>query len=204
MHVGDARSLAAEEPTGFVARVCDDDGRWNPLPGLRTSFPVDYIGYGSTLFFGDFPATLGVPCATAREPVGCLARFHAARKATRTASRCTASGCNPTLVSTRGDEVLAANSLAVLLPLILPIDTEDEAVLVAEFAGFNVACAMPHQGGVRPRAGGFEVRVSRTRYDCERDHLVLAIDEEGHVREVASAIPPHNPHCLLQPLGLAR
>ncbi|MBX3273852.1 MAG: hypothetical protein KF729_26545 [Sandaracinaceae bacterium] len=134
---------------------------------IRPADGVDYVA----LHVGRSPvSTYGTACARAADPAACGAAIDALPAATGFGNACGLPAmCPARLVVTRGDEVLAIDTLEGMLDVLGSIDAPAEAALVVfasrperalPYAGYDV-----HRVAAVP--GGFEVWATYLESDCD-------------------------------------
>ncbi len=180
---------------GFEPRACETDEQgermWNPLPGLRVSPPVDHL-----LFHDNGRPSLGEACAQATNAPRCLEAYQEALLQAREFG-CDPAGCTPTLLGTRGDDVFWLNTPQLIKQFLAPIDTPDEAALVARTQWHRIGCTIESGGVLKLDDGTFHVRTTQMRGDCETDNLLVSVDAAGTVTELAKNGPPPNTGCAV-------
>ncbi len=135
-------------------------------------------------------AVVGTICGGAMNMAACLQQV-----AVSTPPRILRGGCTghcspgPGVIVTRGDVVSSLTSAAELVAALGPIDSAQEAVLVAIANGYSVGCSMRAYGAVRAVAGGWEVVGTRGNgCDATLYQIVVFVDPAGAVRERNSAV----------------
>ncbi len=181
-------------PAGWSRLMCEN-GRWNPVADLLPAEPVDYVSY---LTGASEVASSGEPCRTAMDKPTCLAMLAAAKRDATLVGRCNPGGCAPFLVATRGDRILRIATQAELLAFLGRIDAPADALLLAFFNGYHLACASDDSGW-RVAPGGFEVKTTRMVSDCPVKWsafvIFVAADGQITVRE-ERPIPMMGPGCI--------
>lgn len=195
-----------EGDDGFISVSCDDP-LGDLLRGLSPAPTVDYLelrAFGSHSS-GSALASVGQPCATAQDPMACLAEV-----ATSTTSRSFRLGpCGQVcgeyyLVVTRGDEVAVLDTSSDVAGLLGPIDTPQEASLLVEMQGFHVRCG---RGGAKPEGDAFLVQAfTYAGCDGETRHLFDVSAASAVALRQSVVLQEPNPQCTVgrRPAGLVR
>jgi hypothetical protein len=184
-----------EDVTGFVPPACEDGGL--AVSGLSLATLVDGVQLRTTVSYGAgedaevmdrATATAGRPCATASNPSACLSALERLAPASGFHRNCLDLCSAYYLATTRGDDVTAHASLESMRGLLGPLDTTQEAALIAFAEGYNLACDNLQRGGVRDNGDGSFRVIGTQGYACgEGTHItrfVLDISPEGEVKEV--------------------
>jgi uncharacterized protein YqiB (DUF1249 family) len=106
------------------------------------------------------PRTLssqGEACATASDRPACLTAFAALRPSVGFGQRCVQLCNEYHLAVSSGDTVRAVSTIDQLREFLAPIDTPQEAMLIAFANGYDINCMSLTEGGAKPTAGGWEV-----------------------------------------------
>ncbi|WP_224372177.1 ferritin-like domain-containing protein [Hyalangium versicolor] len=201
--------------TDYSAPACDEGSL--AVSGLSPAVPPDFVelrsisytpGGGDT-FTETRRSSSGTACATASDRAACELALSNLSSQTGFRSSCT-DLCNAYYVATtRGDEVTALTTLEALKGFLGPIDTTQEAVLLAFASNYNLSCSDLKQGAVRTNdEGGFNV-IGTRGHTCGRDtkltQFVLEVSASGEVKEVESHVLERgDPNCAIgrRPVGL--
>jgi hypothetical protein len=200
--------------TGYSAPACDDGIL--ALSGLSPAVPADFVQLRtfSTSSSGDHhnEAVLrssGTACATASDKAACESAL--SNLTSRSGFNTTCAGlCSAYyLATTRGDEVAALTSLEALKSFLGPIDTAQEAALLAFASSYNVSCQELARGAVKANEGGGFSVIGTRGHSCGAGtaliQAVLEVSVSGEVKEVSSHVLEHgNPNCVIgrRPVGL--
>jgi hypothetical protein len=167
------------------------------VQGIDAATDVDYLAAYEAQPFELPTSTLvdavGTPCATATDMEACLATLDGREDEWRNH-----------LVTTTGDDVGVLVDGEEVRAFVGPVDTPQEAVLLAWHAGYRITCDEPEQYGVREVDGGYEVLAIRTS-DCpiERHRVLLFVASDGTVEELASEVIERTEACVgRRPPGL--
>jgi hypothetical protein len=147
------------------------DATYNPLDGVTTTPPVDYLELrqNSRIVMGEPAppfsriAQRGTPCATARDRSTCEMTLAGIRD----------SGWMPVifgpvppqsqyLVFTHGDRVGTATTYEALATFVAPVDTPNNAALLAVVRGHRIVCG---ERNTRAMVGGVEI-TAQTGQTC--------------------------------------
>ncbi|MEM1414703.1 MAG: ferritin-like domain-containing protein [Myxococcota bacterium] len=134
--------------------ICEGREVWRPAAGITPASPKDYIAIADGGFWSPEAwiwDEVGVACESATNPDACLENLRQLLSD------------NPVrhFQATDADGARAYVSDASVLELFGPIDTAEEAVLLAWHAGYTVArCDDVTNYAVRPSEGGWELRVT--------------------------------------------
>ncbi|AKJ01956.1 hypothetical protein ATI61_103675 [Archangium gephyra] len=179
------------DQTGYVSPVCD--GSFFALSGLSPPVPVDFVQLRQvrTNLDGDSSTEVvlnssGTACATASDKAACESALSTLSSRSGFRSRCNEQVCYARyLVTTRGDEVVAHTSLEALKGFLGPIDTAQEAVLVASASYEDLSCRDMPRGAVRPNEGGGFTVIGHLKGFClEVTQFVLDVSVSGEVKEL--------------------
>jgi hypothetical protein len=200
--------------TGYSAPACENGSL--AMSGLSPAAPMDFVQLRSigTNPGGDYFAearlgSSGTACATASDKAACESALDNLSSRSGFRKSCL-DLCNAYYVATtRGDEVSALTTLEALKGFLGPIDTAQEAVLLAFASYYDVSCSDLAQGAVRANdKGGFNV-IGTTGDTCGANaaltQFVLEVSASGEVREVSSHILQRgDPNCVIgrRPVGL--
>ena len=158
--VGDAGPPTIDAgPAPVVQGPICEDGAWKPTSGLDPAGSYEYLAfYRTDPWFGGATRIdeTGTPCATATDPVACDADL--ADTSAITSNQ---------LVTTDGDAVARYATPAEVGSFLGPINTPQEALVVAWHAGYDVYCGDLSNVSVREVPGGYEVFATRMTADCD-------------------------------------
>ncbi len=193
-------------PAGLDA-ACANEQR-NLLANLKPARPADYMELRQARIIGGNVSitpqlATGKPCATATDPVACAEALRRPNKA-GFASQCGPVSCPKFLVVEQGGAVATITTVADLAAFLGPLDTPDEAALVAYANGYGLpACkgALPKKVGAR-----WQITVDKMISDCPITHadVTLAIAATGEVTELGKTNVRKSSACVgRRPPGLA-
>ncbi len=186
------------------------------LEGLRPAVPVDGIELravdprtgASTLL-----ETVGRPCASAQDVDACRKALSETKLPPNRwrigTTDCAMTGCMNVLVVSRGDVRTVIDGRGALVEFLGPIDTPEEAVLLAQTYDYQIGCATDGNSGVRASAdGGFDVlaTIDQGCGHVER-HLVHFARDGGRLTFVDGEVRSRaTSDCSMgrRPAGLAR
>lgn len=197
----------------FTPLACDEFQF--SVRGLEPSVIPDVIALRSRSTIGTEPSepprtvsSTGTACATATTPASCQASFDALSPMSGFASACLQICTDYFLATTKGDAVNAVASLEALKTFLGPIDTPQEAMLVAFAQGYNLACGQPDRGAAKPEGTGWEV-LATTGLACGPGTKLmrhyLSVSREGALSEKRSEVIEYGqPNCAIgrRPPGL--
>lgn len=188
----------------YVAPACNSLGELL-VSGLKPAKHVDFVqlrvmftGAGHAPHLNKQSQT-GTPCGTASKPKACHTALEqlTPQKGFR-ANPCDIGIClRYFLAVSRGDKVVAIDTLEGLRAFLGPIDTPQEAALLAFTQGYQLGCDNPEHGAVRARPdGGFQVIAYRESPwgGGEGTQYVLAVSPQGELREEGSKALHDLPH----------
>ncbi|MDP1824110.1 MAG: ferritin-like domain-containing protein [Archangium sp.] len=151
----------------------------------------------------------GTACATATAPATCQASFDALSPMSGFAAACLQICQDYHLATTRGDEVKAVATLDELKTFLGPIDTAQEAMLIAFAQGYNITCGQADRGSAKAVGLGWEV-IGTRGIACGPGTAVtrhfLSVTREGELSETrAEIIERGSPNCAIgrRPPGLS-
>lgn len=151
----------------------------------------------------------GTACSTATAPATCQAELDALKPMSGFASTCIQICQDYHLATTRGDEVKAVATLEQLKTFLGPIDTAQEAMLIAFANGYNLSCGQPDRGSAKSVGMGWEV-IGTKGFACGAGSAItrhfLSVTREGEVTETrAEIIERGAPNCAIgrRPPGLS-
>jgi len=201
---------------GFSRPTCSADGSLRYLTGISTAAPVDYMELRSTKKdTGGNPVTTviestGEKCKGATDAAACGAAIAAATSATGFEKSCFDFNCSVEYVVVQsGDNVNVIATREAFRVFVLPIDTPNEAVVLASLSGYSVACSNPDEGGIRAASDGYEVLGTKLTSSCdpiETSLFLLNIDKNGTVTEADSEVIESTSGACIgrRPAGLKR
>lgn len=200
--------------TGYGTPVCE--GSSLAVSGLAPAVPVDFVQLRQILssrnggyFEESVSSSSGTACATASDPEACESALGSLSSRNGFRSSCEDLCVAYYVATTRGDEVAAHTTLEALKGFLGPIDTAQEAALLAFASNYNLSCEELERGAVRANAnGGFSV-IGTRGHTCGPNtaltQFVLEVSASGEVKEVSSHILERgNPNCAIgrRPVGL--
>jgi hypothetical protein len=200
---------------GFDPIACGpDNGPPQLITGVKPQDPADYVelrlledigGRGSRTL-----ESVGEKCATATDKTACEGKVAAATSE----QGFFLGGCGDIcprhiLIVNTGDDVNVVSTMEGVKAWAGPVDSPADAVLVAQLAGYGVACNNPERGGVRPAGNAYEVLATKLTASCtpvEVTRYVLGVDADGDLKEVESeVIESDSGSCIgRRPAGLSR
>ncbi|MFY0565529.1 ferritin-like domain-containing protein [Archangium lansingense] len=202
------------DTSGYSSPRCE--GSAVAVSGLSPAVSPDFVQlrFVTKSFDGSYhqesvSSSSGTACATASDKAACESALSNLTSTNGFRASC-ADLCVAFYVAmTRGDEVTALTTVESLKSFLGPIDTAQEAALLAFASNYNLSCTDLERGGVRARAdGGFDV-IGTRGHTCGKDtgitRYVLEVTPGGDVKQVRSAlIEPGNPNCIVgrRPVGL--
>lgn len=182
------------------------------LDGMSPASPVDSVDLLYQVYRPVqnpvLASSSGVRCATAQDQPSCLRSLETLMLESGFRSACSELCLRYGLVTTSGDAVTSVDSMAKLRDFLGPIDTPQEALLLAFAEGYDLSCNDPQHGAVRRVAGGFEV-VATSGFACGRgtslkQHL-LGVSAAGEVTDERQVVlEVGRPNCTIgrRPPGL--
>ncbi|HYO73671.1 MAG TPA: ferritin-like domain-containing protein [Archangium sp.] len=200
--------------TGYSAPACE--GGSLAVTGLSPAVPPDFVELrsigtnpGGSYFSEARHGSSGTACATASDRPVCESALSTLSSRTGFRTSCMDLCSAYYVATTRGDEVAALTTLEALKGFLGPIDTAQEAALLAFASNYDLACGDLAQGGVRKNEkGGYNV-IGTRGYACGRDtavtQYVLEVSASGEVKEVGTHILERgDPNCSIgrRPVGL--
>jgi hypothetical protein len=200
--------------TGYTPPTCERQQL--SVSGLLPAVPPDVVqlrrisstdspgGSGQSVV-----SASGTPCATASDPVACQSALDLLTSSEGFRNVCQ-QGCTAYyLATTRGDEVAAHTSLEALKSFLGPIDTAQEAVLLAFGKGLNVSCGELAYGAVKPFPDGTFNVIGIEGGTCGAStnlfQVVLKVSPSGVLTEVDRVLlQKGDPNCAIgrRPDGL--
>lgn len=139
--------------------LCAPDGTWRAVQDLAPAMPATYV---EAFDFNEFGGPIGnidstgTACVDARDVVTCEATLTDLRNTTYQRA----------LLVTLGDSVRRLTTLDEVLAFLGPIDTVNEAALVAWLSGYDFYCAGDFTSTVAITSGGYHVVVYRQGGGC--------------------------------------
>jgi hypothetical protein len=193
--------LAPAQPSARSSLSCPE-GASSPIraSGLRPARKLDYLAVRQVLGSpsGDGPerwsrtdfqvvSEVGTPCATATS--GACRQMVAYHPEPMRASSCVQLCSETSVVTTAGNEVRRWAGLEELRLLLGPIDTPDEALLLVEATGYDLACNDPARTTVHAVSDGFVVTATRLTALCApvvTTRFTLHVSRQGALRILGS------------------
>ena len=133
----------------------------------------------------------GTACATATNINACQTNFKALSPMSGFAATCLQICQDYHLATTRGDEVKAVSSLEELKAFLGPIDTPQEALLIAFANGYDLRCDQADRGSAKSSGTGWEV-IGTKGIACGPGTAVtrhfLSVTREGALTETRSEV----------------
>ncbi len=202
------------ELTGYSSPACE--GSALAVSGLSPAAPVDFVQLRtlSTNPGGDYFAeasltSSGTACATASDKAACESALLHLSSRSGFSTSCLDLCSAYYLATTRGDEVAAHTTLEALKGFLGPIDTAQEAALLAFASNYDLSCGDLERGGVKANAGGGFNVIGTRGHTCGPDtavtQFVLEVSASGEVKEVGSHVLKRgDPNCAIgrRPVGL--
>jgi hypothetical protein len=201
--------------TGYSAPACEEG--FLAVSGLSPAVPPDFVELRSISFdlgggapFGEVRrGSSGTACATASDRAACEQALSNLSSRTGFRSSCQELCSAYYLATTRGDEVTAHTTLEALKGFLGPIDTAQEAALLAFASNYDLSCSDLARGATRANdQGGFNIIGTRGHTcgpDTKLTQYVLEVSASGEVKEVGSHVLERgNPNCVIgrRPAGL--
>ncbi len=186
-----------ENLTGYAAPACEDHQL--AVTGLSPARAVDFVQLRGVLEYGapdvgpqQKVSSTGTACASASDPAACASALEALTVRSGFGRSCSDICMSYYLATTQGDEVQAHDSLAALKTFLGPIDTPQEAVLLALANEYRVSCGSREYGAVKQvDAGTFHV-IGTQGFACgagtQVTQFVLEVSTTGEVKPVRSAV----------------
>ena len=200
--------------TGYSAPACENGSL--AVSGLSPAVPVDLVQLrsigtnpGGGYFAEAVVSSSGTACATASDKAACESALSnlSSRSGFRTSCLDLCSAYY--VATTRGDEVTAHTTLEALKAFLGPIDTAQEAALLAFASNYHLSCQELERGAVRANADGSFNVIGTRGHTCGPDtgvtRYVLEVSVSGEVREVRKElIERGDPNCVIgrRPVGL--
>lgn len=202
------------DTTGYTAPLCSGSGL--AVDGLAPSVIPDALQLRSVSSYGSpnmreapfVVSQAGTACATATNQPACASALEALAPTVGFRQSCLQLCMDYHLATTLGDEVKAITSLEGLTSFLGPIDTPQEALLLAFASNYDVSCTQLDRGAVRPSGTGFDLIVTKGFACGEGTALTrhaLRVSREGVVTETgAEVIERGSPNCAIgrRPHGL--
>jgi hypothetical protein len=149
---------------------------------LRLSFPGDatheVIGFGGSLGKDELYPDV-------------LAAFEAAHPESGFAVGCLPAGCYQYVVSAAGSAVATWATVERLVEFLAPIDSREDAILMANAHGYTWPGGDVETGGVRDLADGYDLLLLKLVRDCQpvqTDRFLLRVPRSGDVRVLGSEV----------------
>lgn len=179
-------------PATYTSPLCV--GTTLSLAGLNPVMPADYLELRQRTF-STAPRVLaqeGSKCSGATDKMSCAAKFDALPTQPGF-HQCVDHDCAHSVAMTRGDDAQAFVDAPQLTAFLKPVDTPQEAALLAFANEYNVSCSDPTVGGVRvsPTGSGYEVLADRMTKDCdpiEYTGYTLHVSPDGVVTVLSSKV----------------
>jgi hypothetical protein len=204
-------------PAELVAMKCDPriGGDNDPIHELRArgkrlalAIPVDYLAVKRVVPWEMGPLTYaerGRPCAGAADESACQkALLELEKRSAPAPVPCPAELACPErmyVITTHGATPQLWSSAEQLRQLLGPIDTADDAWLIAQAAEHlpPYSCADVETSAVRVVAGGYELRMRQCTKNCEpieyTEHT-YRVDRDGTVHHLGTRIVSSEPGCV--------
>jgi hypothetical protein len=209
-----ALSGCTPDTTGSTQVDCDE-GSFPSVRGLQPSVIPDVLALRAVRTLGGeprgAPATLssaGTACATATDAGVCQSSYDALAPASGFAASCRQLCSDYHLAITRGDEVRAIASLDELKAFLAPIDTAQEALLIAFAHGYGFDCTRIDRGAAKATGSGWDV-IATSGSTCGPGTAYvrnyLSVTAEGALTEQRNEVIEYgNPNCAIgrRPPGL--
>ncbi len=194
----------------YTEDVCllEAGGRWSPLAGVTLADPERYLELvvATTGVAGDTRQTVsstGTRCATADDAAACAKAIQDAVVADGAGFRtelCGGAGCTLVtrwFVTEKAGEVAVVARVEDLVPLVAPIDSAAEAVLVAAFGHDHEAvdCSGPQVAAGAD--GSYDVFLGRGDGRCtDRVESRVHVSSTGDTTVVETATTPARETCV--------
>lgn len=153
-------------------------------------------------------SSVGVECATATDVPACKEAFVEVPTDGGFASECVQLCIDFHIATTKGDVVEAVQSLEQLKRFLGPIDTPQEAMLIAFANNYRVSCEEPEKGSAKPDGDGWTVYATSGHTCGPGTALIrhyLHVSADGALTEERSEILQRGePNCAIgrRPAGL--
>lgn len=204
----------AVDTTGYSAPLCT--GGSLSVDGLAPSVIPDVLQLRSVSSYGGqdmreppfVVSQTGTACATATNQPACTSALEALAPTEGFRQSCLQLCIDYHLATTLGDEVKAITTIEGLTSFLGPIDTLQEAALLAFAHDYNLQCDTLDRGAVRPSGTGFDV-IATKGFACGEGTALtrhyLRVSREGVITETgAEVIERGSPNCAIgrRPNGL--
>ncbi|RYZ38952.1 MAG: ferritin-like domain-containing protein [Myxococcaceae bacterium] len=182
---------SAANLTGYAPVVCDNNAP--AISGLSPSSAPDSVQLRSVHRYSpsresQSVSSSGQVCATATDPSACQTTIEQLQVLEGLRPYCVDVCEDYFLVTTLGDEVKVYPTLEALKGLLGPIDTEQEAALLAFASGYALSCSNMEQGAVKSNADGTFNVIGTQGYACGEGsslkQFVLKVSASGEVSQV--------------------
>ncbi|OJH35312.1 ferritin-like domain-containing protein [Cystobacter ferrugineus] len=201
---------------GYAQPACNQN--WLAVSGLSPALPPDVVQL--RMLFPRRPpeeaaqpvlSASGTACATASNPSACQSELDQLKVTQGFRDRCGVEmECTAFyLATTRGDEVTAHTSLEALKRFLGPIDTTQEAALLAFGQGLDMACGKLESGAVKANPDGTFNVIGNEGHACGPGtnlyQVVMKVSPSGAVtEETRTLLEKGNPNCAIgrRPDGL--
>ena len=204
-------------PTDFAGMECDPrvGGDHDPLHELRArgdrlalAIPVDYLVVKRVVPWettGETCAVRGEPCAGAPDDGACQRALHELEKKSAPAAVPCPGGLSCPermyVITTRGATPQLWSSAEQLRQLLGPIDTVDDAWLLAQAAEHlpPYVCGDAETSAARAVGSGYELRERRYTKNCDPIELTehtYRVERDGAVRPLGSRVVRSEPGCV--------
>lgn len=194
---GGALGLAAcgtsLDTSGLHSLSCEEQRE--PLAGVTSAVPADFVELRTKAGSEDgIRSSRGTLCTSAVDQPKCLADYEAVAfdGGERMLFGQAVDFDSPQLVVVTDEGGLHVfRTPEEVKRWLLPVDTQGDAVAVAELAGYSVACGDIEQGAVGERGDGYRVLATRITSSCsplETTGYLLDIDPAGDVQEAESKV----------------
>lgn len=182
------------------------------IGGLSPTKPVDYTELRvQSPRIDDQPRALnssGTRCATASDKAACEAAIGALVTQSGFLEACFQICSRYSLVTSSADTITPIDSQAALKAFLGPIDTPQEALLIAFAEGYSISCQDKQRGAVKRVGDGFEV-IGTKGYACgvgtSVKQYLLGISATGEVSRTSEVVlEVGRPDCVIgrRPPGL--
>ncbi|MFO0738868.1 MAG: ferritin-like domain-containing protein [Labilithrix sp.] len=194
------------DATGLHLLPCTPD---DPLPGVQPATPVAYAELRATS--GRAPvAKRGSLCEGALDAARCRSDYEAIAFVDSDRAIFGEGGgqapIDQILITSDQNGIKVYRSREEVLAWILPIDTEGDAVAVAQLKGYGVTCNDLERGAVGAVSGGYRVIAMKRTSDCnpiELRQYLLELDGAGQMKELDSRVIYSSSACIgRRPEGL--
>lgn len=200
--------------TGYASPACE--GGTLAVSGLGPVEQPDVVQlrilskqFDGAEVFQSVIASSGTACATATDKAACESALENLTPSDGFRATCQELCSTYYLATTRGDEVSALTTLESLRAFLGPIDTAQEAALLAFAQGYNLQCDDLERGGVKALPGGGFSVIATQGSTCGKGtkvtQFVLDVSASGELRETRNeVIERGNPNCAVgrRPAGL--